>query len=434
MDASIWSGVGAWGAGVFATLGGLAGIIALILLVASKRATYWLGLLAILLAFCSISSGILGIAHRKQQVDDAINRTTREYPQARSEIEKEMFRRPGYREAQALGIAACTLAAGPLLLGVLAALLGARRRRDGRFAWRLLGVAAGTGVTLLAALAARAESQRPLPGHNLPDGDPGWRLLRAQELSERDLDRGCLNLAEELENFYWLPTRKASFDEASGRVVHPPQGSRGDFPRIFDPDPRAVGPDFHLDAFAAKCVRRWITIHEAGCEGRERGEIASSLFYDLKGEALLESAILLDDSARPEIEKLAQGRICLESPSGLPWVGHGETRIEGNVPEPTIQRLELDRLVSQYDDRFRSCYQSGLRARPNLAGRVVVRFIVDDAGNVVSPTDAGSDLPDASVVACIVREFGKLSFPPLASGKVTVTYPIKLRPKYEYGE
>ena len=42
--------------------------------------------------------------------------------------------------------------------------------------------------------------------------------------------------------------------------------------------------------------------------------------------------------------------------------------------------------------------------------------------------DGGSDLPDQSVVQCVVRGFGNLSFPQPEGGMVTVVYPIMFNP------
>jgi hypothetical protein len=42
--------------------------------------------------------------------------------------------------------------------------------------------------------------------------------------------------------------------------------------------------------------------------------------------------------------------------------------------------------------------------------------------------DGGSDLPDQSVVQCVVRGFGNLSFPQPEGGMVTVVYPIIFNP------
>jgi hypothetical protein len=96
----------------------------------------------------------------------------------------------------------------------------------------------------------------------------------------------------------------------------------------------------------------------------------------------------------------------------------------GRIPADVIQRI-----VRQNQGRFRACYLSGLIRNPSLEGRVAVRFVIDRSGAVSVATDAGSDLPDAQVAACVVRSFYTLSFPEPQGGTVTVTYPISFRPE-----
>ena len=88
----------------------------------------------------------------------------------------------------------------------------------------------------------------------------------------------------------------------------------------------------------------------------------------------------------------------------------------------------VQRIVRQNFGRFRMCYENGLKNNPTLAGRVAVRFVIGRDGAVASVGNGGSDLPDSSVVNCIVRSFSGLSFPAPDGGIVTVTYPISLAP------
>ncbi|HEY8073456.1 MAG TPA: AgmX/PglI C-terminal domain-containing protein, partial [Labilithrix sp.] len=100
-----------------------------------------------------------------------------------------------------------------------------------------------------------------------------------------------------------------------------------------------------------------------------------------------------------------------------------ETTTNGRLPAEVIQRI-----VRQNFGRFRLCYESGLRTNPGLNGRVVTTFVIDRNGAVSIARDGGSDLPDQSVVQCIVRSFANLSFPQPDGGVATVTYPIILSP------
>ena len=74
------------------------------------------------------------------------------------------------------------------------------------------------------------------------------------------------------------------------------------------------------------------------------------------------------------------------------------------------------------------CYEQGLIKNPNLSGRVAVRFVIDSTGAVANASNGGSDLPDSSVVSCVVRAYYGLSFPAPDGGIVTVNYPIMFTP------
>jgi Ca-activated chloride channel family protein len=106
-----------------------------------------------------------------------------------------------------------------------------------------------------------------------------------------------------------------------------------------------------------------------------------------------------------------------------PQVRMGATTVSGRLPPEVIQRI-----VRQSFGRFRLCYENGLRNNPNLQGRVAVRFVIDRGGQVAQVGNGGSDLPDASVVSCVVHSFSSLSFPQPEEGIVTVVYPITFSP------
>src|SRR5262249_22691983 len=106
------------------------------------------------------------------------------------------------------------------------------------------------------------------------------------------------------------------------------------------------------------------------------------------------------------------------------WGGESGT-VSGHLPPETIQRI-----VRANFGTFRGCYKAGLAKNPSLEGRVVTKFVIDRAGSVRTAENDGSDLPDASVTACIVRAFTGLVFPePGYAGIVTVIYPLTLVPE-----
>jgi hypothetical protein len=107
-----------------------------------------------------------------------------------------------------------------------------------------------------------------------------------------------------------------------------------------------------------------------------------------------------------------------------PQVRAGIVQVNGQLPKEVVQRI-----VRQNFGRFRLCYENGLRNNPSLHGRVAIRFVIGRDGNVSNVGNGGSDLPDASVVSCVLRSFHGLSFPQPESGLVTVVYPIHFAPE-----
>jgi tetratricopeptide (TPR) repeat protein len=123
-------------------------------------------------------------------------------------------------------------------------------------------------------------------------------------------------------------------------------------------------------------------------------------------------------------------------------VGSGRGRVPGahvakavslRIAEVTVTgRLLPDAIqlvVRRNFGRFRACYEQGLRGNRKLEGRVVTKFVIGRDGAVSESIDAGSELPDTKVVACIVQAFRELTFAPPVGGIATVTYPLVLHPE-----
>jgi len=117
------------------------------------------------------------------------------------------------------------------------------------------------------------------------------------------------------------------------------------------------------------------------------------------------------------------GRLGSGHRADAPRVRMGATSVSGRLPPEVIQRI-----VRQNFGRFRLCYENGLKKKPDLEGCVFVRFVIAKDGSVSSAGSAGSDLPDAGVVACVTKAFHGLSFPQPEGGIVTVVYPIMFSP------
>jgi tetratricopeptide (TPR) repeat protein len=107
-----------------------------------------------------------------------------------------------------------------------------------------------------------------------------------------------------------------------------------------------------------------------------------------------------------------------------PRVRAGTPQVSGRIPTEVIQRI-----ARQNFGRFRLCYENGLRERPDLAGRMAVRFVIQRDGSVsqAAVMDLGTLTPQ--VASCVARAFYALSFPAPEGSTITVVYPLTFGPE-----
>ena len=77
--------------------------------------------------------------------------------------------------------------------------------------------------------------------------------------------------------------------------------------------------------------------------------------------------------------------------------------------------------------KHRLCYEVGLKTNRALAGKVVARFTIAKNGTVSDVKDLGSDLPDKSVVACVLEAYSQLQAQ-LDGGTASVTATVSFEP------
>jgi hypothetical protein len=115
----------------------------------------------------------------------------------------------------------------------------------------------------------------------------------------------------------------------------------------------------------------------------------------------------------------------------------GDTTVYGRLAPAVIQSA-----VRESYGKLRACYEAGLGRRPELKGRIVVRFVIGRDGKVgaavlVPPeaegdkpaTSGGTTLAEPEAERCMLEVFRALQFPEPEGGIVTVVYPIQFEPK-----
>ncbi len=119
--------------------------------------------------------------------------------------------------------------------------------------------------------------------------------------------------------------------------------------------------------------------------------------------------------------------------TGLPVGGDRPSRIPSAISTTVtttggLTREEVRRVVARQRGQIRFCYEQGLASRPDLSGRVSVRWVVSPDGHVAtSGIDAsGTDIRAAQVESCVAQTVSRWTFP-ASDGPTAVTYPFVLQ-------
>jgi len=102
---------------------------------------------------------------------------------------------------------------------------------------------------------------------------------------------------------------------------------------------------------------------------------------------------------------------------------HGGVAVWGALSEASLRHT-----VSEHSPGIRRCYDEGLDSTPSLAGRAIMRLLIQRDGHVQRVNTLGSDLASRAVLRCLESLFQSIRFPRADSDTVTVTYPLPLSP------
>lgn len=106
----------------------------------------------------------------------------------------------------------------------------------------------------------------------------------------------------------------------------------------------------------------------------------------------------------------------------------------GTVPAPiplgVLDKAHIDGVIKSHKSEIQSCYQRVLIKEPDLAGQVVVKFVISKDGTVSSATTKYSSLGAPKVEDCIHGRFMRFKFDePTGGGIVIVSYPFIFTPE-----
>jgi hypothetical protein len=108
-------------------------------------------------------------------------------------------------------------------------------------------------------------------------------------------------------------------------------------------------------------------------------------------------------------------------------------RLEVRIAEPRVTGAlapeAVQRFVEGNAPALRACYEDGVQKDPKLEGRIELLIKIGKKGGVMGVGNAGSNMPDYTVVRCVRSVFTGLTFPAPEHGAATVVVPMFFRLK-----
>lgn len=106
----------------------------------------------------------------------------------------------------------------------------------------------------------------------------------------------------------------------------------------------------------------------------------------------------------------------------VPQIRSGNADVRGSLSKEVIRRV-----IQRHINEVRFCYEQELNSRPDLSGRVQVKFIISPSGAVQAANVESSSLGAARAEQCIAKAVRRWTFPaPDGGGIVIVSYPFVL--------
>ena len=103
----------------------------------------------------------------------------------------------------------------------------------------------------------------------------------------------------------------------------------------------------------------------------------------------------------------------------------GEIGTEQPILLGNLSASEIEEVIRRQMEALRYCYQRELQKKPDLSGKVVVKFTISKDGTVSSAAAKSSTLGSSAVEQCLVGRFLRMKFPePKGGGVVVVSYPF----------
>ena len=121
---------------------------------------------------------------------------------------------------------------------------------------------------------------------------------------------------------------------------------------------------------------------------------------------------------------LLLGLLAAPGADGADPAGPGTAKPKGPKDKDVVAKV-----VREHMPEVKTCYERELPERPELKGRVVVKFTIGTDGKVIASALEQSTLGVPRAENCIVQAIKGWDFPRPADGEAEVSYPFVFAPR-----
>lgn len=133
---------------------------------------------------------------------------------------------------------------------------------------------------------------------------------------------------------------------------------------------------------------------------------------------------VIEDAPRPPAERPAVASPV--EPASLPDAEPAEQG-EGDELVWSVDADGIQAAVAEATPAMEECYAGWVRANKELGGRILVRFVIDEAdgeGVVREASLVSDEVEHPLLTGCVLNAMSELKFEPPADGPTTVNYPV----------
>lgn len=111
----------------------------------------------------------------------------------------------------------------------------------------------------------------------------------------------------------------------------------------------------------------------------------------------------------------------------VPKPAKAEAAVEVSRPAGFCDKKDVARVMNGRAGAVRACYEMHLQRNPDLAGRLEVRFTIEEDGTISGLAVTVNDLSQ-EVAACVLRQISNLKFAKPAGGVCVIRWPYRFKP------